>query len=72
MLRKTSFSTRKPVDSLALHERSSANAKLNVTFVMMEYFGYLWRDADAGGFQFWLDKLNQFNGNFEQVEMVKA
>jgi hypothetical protein len=39
---------------------------------MMEYFGYLRRDADANGFAFWLNKLNQFNGNFEQAEMVKA
>lgn len=46
--------------------------KFNETFVMMEYFGYLRRDPDAGGYQFWLDKLNQFNGNFEQADMVKA
>jgi hypothetical protein len=48
------------------------SAKFNETFVMMEYFGYLQRDADASGFAFWLNKLNQFNGNFEQAEMVKA
>jgi hypothetical protein len=48
------------------------SAKFNETFVMMEYFGYLRRDADANGFAFWLNKLNQFNGNFEQAEMVKA
>jgi hypothetical protein len=47
-------------------------AKRNETFVMMEYFGYLRRDPDADGYQFWLNKLNQFNGNFEQAEMVKA
>jgi hypothetical protein len=47
-------------------------AKRNETFVMMEYFGYLRRDPDASGFQFWLNKLNQFGGNFEQAEMVKA
>jgi hypothetical protein len=47
-------------------------AKRNETFVMMEYFGYLRRDADADGFAFWLNKLNQFGGNFEQAEMVKA
>ncbi|MGH9873649.1 MAG: PQQ-dependent sugar dehydrogenase [Pyrinomonadaceae bacterium] len=46
--------------------------KFNETFVMMEYFGYLRRDPDAGGFQFWLDKLNEFNGNFENADMVKA
>ena len=48
------------------------NAKFNDAFVMMEYFGYLRRDPDAGGFAFWLDKLNHFSGNFEQAEMVKA
>lgn len=47
-------------------------AKRNQAFVMMQYFGYLRRDPDAGGYQFWLNKLNQFNGNFEQAEMVKA
>jgi hypothetical protein len=47
-------------------------AKRNETFVMMEYFGYLRRDPDASGYQFWLNKLNQFGGNFEQAEMVKA
>jgi hypothetical protein len=41
-------------------------------FVMMEYFGYLRRDPDPNGFQFWLDKLNQFGGNFEKADMVKA
>jgi hypothetical protein len=47
-------------------------AKRNATFVMMQYFGYLRRDPDASGYAFWLNKLNQFNGNFEQAEMVKA
>jgi hypothetical protein len=47
-------------------------AKHNEMFVMMEYFGYLRRDPDAAGYQFWLNKLNQFGGNFEQAEMVKA
>jgi subtilisin-like proprotein convertase family protein len=48
------------------------SAKRNAAFVMMQYFGYLRRDPDASGYQFWLNKLNQFNGNFEQAEMVKA
>jgi subtilisin family serine protease len=48
------------------------HAKSNKMFVMMEYFAYLRRDPDASGYQFWLDKLNQFGGNFEQAEMVKA
>jgi hypothetical protein len=48
------------------------SAKRNEMFVMMEYFGYLRRDPDEAGFRFWLNKLNQFGGNFEQAEMVKA
>jgi len=27
---------------------------------------------DSKGYDFWLDKLNGFNGNFIQAEMVKA
>jgi hypothetical protein len=53
-------------------EQRFVSAKRNQMFVMMEYFGYLRRDPDAAGYQFWLNKLNQFNGNFEQAEMVKA
>jgi hypothetical protein len=48
------------------------SAKRNEMFVMMQYFGYLRRDPDPAGYAFWLNKLNQFNGNFEQAEMVKA
>jgi len=48
------------------------SARANEEFVMMEYFGYLRRDPDESGYQFWLDKLNEFNGNFVQAEMVKA
>jgi hypothetical protein len=32
----------------------------NTSFVLAEYFGYLRRDPDANGFQFWLDILNSF------------
>jgi len=48
------------------------SAKFTETFVMMEYFGYLRRDPDDSGYTFWLNKLNQFGGNFEQADMVKA
>ena len=46
--------------------------ELNAGFVTMEYFGYLRRDPDTSGFNFWLNKLNSFNGNYIQAEMVKA
>ncbi|MFN2532130.1 MAG: TIGR03118 family protein [Pyrinomonadaceae bacterium] len=46
--------------------------EFNAAFVAMEYFGYLRRDPDTAGFNFWLNKLNAFNGNFISAEMVKA
>ena len=44
----------------------------------MQYFGYLRRnpndpqDTDYTGYEFWLSKLNQFNGDYLAAEMVKA
>jgi hypothetical protein len=56
-----------------------ANAEFNRAFVLMQYFGYLRRDPNNGngdtdytGYDFWLTKLNQFNGNYINAEMVKA
>src|SRR3989442_3567748 len=54
------------------------NAEFNRAFVLMQYFGYLRRNPndpqcpDYTGWEFWLAKLNQFNGNFVNAEMVKA
>ncbi|MFL6282771.1 MAG: Calx-beta domain-containing protein [Pyrinomonadaceae bacterium] len=50
----------------------------NAAFVLMQYLGYLRRmpndppDNNFAGFDFWLNKLNQFNGNFQKAEMVRA
>ena len=52
--------------------------EFNRAFVLMQYFGYLRRnpndpqDTDYSGFEFWLNKLNFFNGNYVSAEMVKA
>jgi len=54
------------------------SAEFNRAFVLMQYFGYLRRnpndpqDTDYTGYDFWLTKLNQFLGNFQNAEMVKA
>jgi len=54
------------------------SAEFNRAFVLMQYFGYLRRnpddapDTDFTGWQFWLTKLNKFDGNFINAEMVKA
>jgi hypothetical protein len=55
-------------------------AEMNKAFVLMQYFGYLRRNPDAApeaglnfnGYTFWLNKLNSFNGNFVNADMVKA
>ena len=53
-------------------------AELNRAFVLMQYYGYMRRnpndppDTDFRGWKFWLDKLDQFNGNFVEAQMVKA
>ncbi len=52
----------------------------NKAFVLMQYFGYLRRNPNDSpepglnfdGYNFWLAKLNEFNGNFVNAEMVKA
>src|SRR5207302_6434814 len=58
-------------------ENSIVNTQeFNRAFVLMQYFGYLRRnpndspDSDYSGYDFWLTKLNQFNGNFIDAEMV--
>jgi len=63
----------------AVAEDSDLKAlETNRAFVLMQYFGYLRRnpndapDNDHSGWKFWLDKLNNFNGNFVDAEMVKA
>jgi len=55
-----------------------AQQEVNKAFVLMQYFGYLRRspndapDLNYSGFNFWLGKLNEFDGNFVKAEMVKA
>ena len=52
--------------------------EFNRAFVLMQYFGYLRRnpddaqDTDYTGYDFWLRKLEQFDGNYINAEMVKA
>src|SRR5205823_6489462 len=52
--------------------------EFNRAFVLMQYFGYLRRnpndapDTNFDGYNFWLNKLSQLDGNFINAEMVKA
>lgn len=46
---------------------SGYNAMYNSAFVLMEYFGYLRRDPDQSGFNFWLTKVNSVSSPNEDV-----
>lgn len=65
--------TRKVAEDADLRQRET-----NRAFVLMQYYGYLRRnpddpqDTDFRGWEFWLNKLNQFDGNFINAEMVKS
>jgi hypothetical protein len=48
------------------------NQEYRRVFVYMEYVGYLRRNPDAAGFSHWLGKLNQYNGDVFQAEMVRS
>ena len=66
---------RRVAENTTLHAQEK-----NRAFVLMQYFGYLRRNPNDApetglnfdGYNFWLTKLNQFNGNFIEAEMVKA
>jgi len=64
--------TRATVLRMVAESQTLQARELNNAFVTMEYFGYLRRDPDTAGFNFWLDKLNSFGGNFIDAEMVRA
>ena len=67
---------------LANFERrpSGSDYSHSVTTRAYQYFGYPRRNPfvpseatlDYAGYNFWLNKLNQFNGNFVNADMVKA
>ncbi|HEY8188784.1 MAG TPA: FG-GAP-like repeat-containing protein [Pyrinomonadaceae bacterium] len=74
----TGTKTRAQVLRAVAEDADLTNAEKNRAFVLMQYLGYLRRnpndapDSDYSGYDFWLTKLNQFNGNFVNAEMVKA
>jgi uncharacterized repeat protein (TIGR01451 family) len=74
----SSAKTRAQVLRAVAEDPDLVNAEFNRAFVLMQYFGYLRRnpndpqDADYTGYDFWLAKLNQFNGDFIKAEMVKG
>src|SRR5262249_862028 len=70
--------TRAQVLRAVVDDADFTRAHFNRAFVLVQYFGYLRRnpngapDNNIAGYNFWLAKLDQFNGNFIEAEMVKA
>ena len=70
--------TRAQVLRAVVENEQFTRAHFNGAFVLMQYFGYLRRnpndapDNNFDGYNFWLAKLDRFNGNFIDAEMVKA
>jgi Calx-beta domain len=74
----TGTMTRAQVVRAIAEDSDLAISERNRAFVLEQYFGYLRRnpndpqDSDYSGYEFWLGKLNQFNGDYVGAEMVKA
>jgi hypothetical protein len=70
--------TRAQVLRAVAEDQTLFAAEKSRAYVLMQYFGYLRRnpndpqDTNYTGYDFWLIKLNQFNGNAISAEMVKA
>ena len=47
------------------------NKEFDTVFVFMEYIGYLRRNPDQDGYNFWLNKL-KFYGNWVDAQMVRS
>jgi hypothetical protein len=74
----TNISARAQALRAVADDQELDGAEFNRAFVLMEYYGYLRRnpndppDSDYTGYDFWLTKLDQFNGNFVNADLVKA
>jgi hypothetical protein len=58
VLRLNNGSTRAQVLSQVIETSEFKQREYNPSFVLMEYFGFLRRDPDQGGYEFWLNVLN--------------
>jgi hypothetical protein len=70
--------TRAQVVRAVAEDSDLAIAERNKAFVLMQYLGYLRRDPNVGpdadytGYEFWLQKLNDFGGDFNAAQMVRS
>ena len=63
-----SFMSRSRVLRLVVDNAALAQAEYNRAFVLAQYFGYLRRDVDESGYEFWLNVLNnKVPGNYKAM-----
>jgi CSLREA domain-containing protein len=60
------------VQSTTTYGQAFINQENRRLFVYLEYIGYMRRNPDTAGFVFWLGKLNFYNGDPFQAEMVRS
>jgi hypothetical protein len=69
---------RERVLRMVAESQTFTQRELNSAFVLMQYFGYMQRNPDEApdttldGYYFWLNKLEEFGGDFRRAEMVKS
>ena len=74
----TGAKTRAQVLRAVAEDPDLSSAEFNRAFVLIQYFGYLRRnpndapDSDYTGYDFWLTKLNDHNGNYITADMVES
>ena len=64
LLGATQAQSRARVIRKAIEYPEYINAEFNPAFVLAQYFGYLRRDPDTAGYNFWLNVLNTNGGIF--------
>ena len=68
VLEVTQTASRARVIRKVIEYQEFIDAESNPAFVLFQYFGYLRRDADPGGYAFWLNVLNnKVPGNFRAM-----
>ncbi len=68
VMEATQTASRARVIRKAIEYQEFIDAEFNPAFVLFEYFGYLRRDPDLDGYNFWLNVLNtKVPGNFRAM-----
>lgn len=67
LLGATQVQSRARVIRKAIQYTEFINAEFNPAFVLSEYYGYLRRNPDPGGYAFWLGQLNANGSNFRAM-----